>query len=151
MNKDKINETANLVGLDESQIMSSKFSVKMKRIIYTFTQIGIFGLNAILGFVLGKSIHKYGFESYPHQIIPKTYYLTPLLVIGIGAGDTLISIKYSKKIALEKTLIVVFSLITTLLSIVSFYLIFKHIGEVNETFLTSNTFYGVYVKDFDDE
>jgi hypothetical protein len=147
MNKEKINETAKLVGLDESQIMSSKFKVNSRRLIYSFIQIGIIGINAILGFVFGKMIHKYGSESYPHSVIPKTYYLTPLLVIGIGAGNIIFSIKSHRKMALEKTLIFVSSLITTLFSIISFYLIFRHVGETNASMYSMVTLYGVYNKE----
>ena len=68
MNKDKINETANLVDLDGSQIVKSKFRLNLRRLIYSFSQIGVIGINAIFGFAFGGEI-SFAFHPFSHVIV----------------------------------------------------------------------------------
>ncbi len=143
MRREKLDETAKLVGLESSQIIEPKMKKFLKRLIFPFIQIGILGINSILGFAFGKWENQDP-SIYPWGVIPRAYYLAPIVLLGIGAGNTIISIRNQRRIALEKLQILIISLLTTVFSIISFYLIYFHIETVTESMIGVVPKYGVY-------
>ncbi len=124
LNKKKINEVGELLGVDTSDIKETKFRTVLKKITFPLVQIAFLIASSISGILLGyweKQIQ----PGYPYASFTRIYRAGIPTILIIHGGNAVFSTKTHRKFGLSKFQIIPTIIINLILSSISFFMLYR--------------------------
>ena len=129
MNKERLDETGQLLNVDSSDIKESKSKQIWKKLIFPLVQVSTIILSAISGALLGYWGKKEP-SGYPYAwVFPKIYFFGPIALLGFSTVNILISSKNYKKIGLRGVYAIIIVFLSIVISVAS--LVFTYMAVQN--------------------
>ena len=124
LNKKKISEVGELLGVDTSDIKETKFKTVIKKITFPLVQIAFLIASSISGILLGYWERKIQI-GYPYTSFTRIYRAGIPTILIIHSGNAVFSTKTHKKFGLSKFQIIPTIIINLILSSISFFMLYR--------------------------